>query len=110
MKAWLVRVKYEFCAEVVFAETRGKARVLAQSTDICEDAHFLDIEVHRMPNLDKYYKNGKWHFEWENPKDRLILVKEGGFICSDEAFEMEDCPTCSAKHYCDRYTDVEEEE
>lgn len=29
MKAWLVREKDEFCATVVFAETRGKARALA---------------------------------------------------------------------------------
>ena len=26
MKAWLVRVKDQYCATVVFAETRGKAK------------------------------------------------------------------------------------
>ena len=51
MKAWLVREKDEFCAEVVFAETRGKARSLALSTDCCEDANFTDIEVRRMPEV-----------------------------------------------------------
>lgn len=29
MKAWLAREKDEFCATVVFAETRGKAKALA---------------------------------------------------------------------------------
>ena len=29
MKAWVVKEKGEFCAEVVFAETRGKAKALA---------------------------------------------------------------------------------
>lgn len=29
MKAWIVREKDEFCATVVFAETRGKARAMA---------------------------------------------------------------------------------
>ena len=44
MKAWLVREKGTFCAEIVFAETRGKARALARRTDCCEDARFTDIE------------------------------------------------------------------
>lgn len=110
MKAWLVNVIGEFCHEVVFAETRGKAKSLALLTDTCEDAHFTEIEVRRLPGADKYYKKGKWHFEWEDPKDRLILVRDFNFICSDEAFEYEDCPNCSARHYCDRYTDVKESE
>lgn len=59
MKAWLVRQKDEFCATVVFAETRGKARALALLTDACEDADWLDIDVYRRPNLDKYYVDGK---------------------------------------------------
>ena len=44
MKAWLVREKDEFCATVVFAETRGKARSTALATDCCEDSCFCDIE------------------------------------------------------------------
>ena len=55
MKAWLVREKDEFAATVVFAETRGKARALAMSTEACEDANFTDIEVHRKSQMDKYY-------------------------------------------------------
>ena len=36
MKAWLVREKGEYCATVVFAETRGKAKVLAIQTEACD--------------------------------------------------------------------------
>lgn len=106
MKAWIVRKKNEFCAEVVFAETRGKARAIAMSTDCCECAEFIDIEVHRMPQADKYYKNGKWHLDWEYPQDRIVLVKDCYFVCSDDVFELEDCEFCSAKQYCDKYTDI----
>ena len=35
MKAWIVKEKDEFAATVVFAETRGKARMLAMLTDAC---------------------------------------------------------------------------
>ena len=104
-KAWLVREKDEFCATVVFAETRGKARVLAMHTDTCEDANFLDIEVHRKPQMDKYYTEGKREMDWDNPQDRIALVKDCGFWCGWDAFGFEDCETCSAKEHCDHYKD-----
>lgn len=105
MKAWLVRVKDEFCATVVFAETRGKARSLALATDCCEDARFCDIEASRMPQADKYYKEDKKELDWENQADRIVLVKECGFVCDYDYFDHEDCAVCPAKEYCDRYQD-----
>ena len=103
MKAWLVREKDEFCATVVFAETRGKAKVMAMHTETCEDADFLDIEVSRLPQMDKYYVEGKKEMDWFNSKDRIALVKDCNFRCSDEAFEIEDCEYCPAKEYCEYY-------
>lgn len=105
MKAWLVKEKGEFDAEIVFAETRGKARNLALSTDCCDDVNFTDIEVRRQPQADKYYKEGKWHLDWRNPQDRIALVKDCGFVCEYEHLEWEDCESCSAKEYCGRYKD-----
>lgn len=103
MKAWLVREKDEFCAEVVFAETRGQAKALAFHTDCCDGANFTDIEAHRIPQVDKYYKDGKWHLDWENTQDRIVLVKECGFGC--EYIDMALCEDCPAKQYCDSYQD-----
>ena len=105
MKAWLVREKDEFCATVVFAETRGKAKSMALNTECCEDADFCDIEVHREPQMDKYYIDGKTEMDWLNPKDRIALVKECGFICHRDYFEPEDCESCSAREHCDQYKD-----
>lgn len=102
MKAWLVRQKDEFCATVVFAETRGKARALALLTDACEDADWLDIDVYRRPNLDKYYVDGKREMDWFNKNDRIALVKDGGFVCDPDYWEMEDCEVCSARDYCEK--------
>ena len=53
MKAYLVKDKDELSATVVFAETAGKARALAMSTECCEDVDFCDIQVRRRPQLDK---------------------------------------------------------
>lgn len=110
MKAWLVREKDEFGATVVFAETRGKARALAMSTETCEDANFTDIEVRRKPQMDKYYKDGKKEMDWFNSKDRIALVKDCGFVCDRDYWEREDCDACPAKEYCDRYKDYMESE
>jgi hypothetical protein len=106
MKAWLVREKDEYCATVVFAETRGKARAMAQHTEACEDAPFCDIEVYRRPALDKYYVDGKKEMDWFNSKDRIALVKDGGFVCDPDYWDWEDCESCPAKEYCDKYQDM----
>ena len=106
MKAWRVREKDQFYVTVIFAETRGKARARALHTDCCEDATFCDIEVYREPNIDKYYTDGKFEMDWENPQDRIALVKECGFYCE----YMEDCENCSAKEFCEQYQDYLESE
>lgn len=109
MKAWLVRPKDEFYATVVFAETRGKARSIAMHTETCEDVDFTDIEVHRKPQIDKYYVDGKKEMDWFNSKDRIALVKDGGFVCSRDYWEFEDCDNCPATKYCDMYKDYQTE-
>ncbi len=49
MKAWHCRsvdCQTDY-ATIVFAETRGKAKVIAQSTGACEDTPFTEIECVR---------------------------------------------------------------
>lgn len=109
MKAWLVKIKDEIYATVVFAETRGKARSIAMSTDACQDADFCEIEVYRQKSMDKYHTKGKTEMDWCNANDRIALVKECGFFCDDDYFDINACEDCPAKDYCDRYTDYKED-
>ena len=102
MKAWFVQPKDEPYAGIVFAETRGQARSMALSLDGFEDEQFTDIEARRAPYADKYYKEGKCYLDWDNPVERIALVKDCNFVCD---LEWEDCESCSAKAYCDRYQD-----
>lgn len=106
MKAWLVNEIGEFCAAVVFAETRGKAKQLAKSTECCEDTAFLDIEAHRFPKADKFYTPGATQLYWDEPEDRITLVKELGFTCDYDALYAGDCAECSAKEYCSQYKEL----
>ena len=91
MKAWLIRENDTESCEVIFAETRGKAKSMALTTDTFSECDFCDLETRRVCNIDKYYTNGKRCMDWNNQQDRLALVKECGFSCSDECFgEFED--------------------
>lgn len=101
MKAWLVREKDEFVATIVFAETRGQAKVAAQWTDVCDGVDFVEIECRRMKEADKYYRPCKSELDWDNPEDRIAMVKDCGFICDWDARSVNECAQCSAKEFCD---------
>lgn len=107
MKAWLVKEKDAFCAAVVFAETRGKAKSRAMHTDACEDADFCDIEVRRLPHIDKYYKEGKTELDWLDNKDRIILFNECDFRC--EYVDLDWCYSCPVREDCEMFEDYIEE-
>lgn len=98
MKAWFAKETVNFRATVVFAETRDKAKSIALCTSCCKDANICDIEVRRVPQMDKYYVEGKTEMDWSDSKDRVALVKECGFCCRHPI--AEDCKGCSAKEFC----------
>lgn len=104
IKAWAVYDKYEpFFKMVVFAETRGKAKLLMYHLDMNYD--YCDIRAQRVPQIDKYWTEHKYEMDWENSQDRFALVKELGFCCGDDFFDPDDCKECSAKEICDQYKD-----
>lgn len=96
-----IREKDEFVATIVFAETRGQAKVAAQWTDVCDGVDFMEIECRRMKEADKYYRPGKSELDWENPEDRIAMVKDCGFTCDWDARSVSECAQCSAKEFCD---------
>lgn len=102
MKAYEINT-YEG-STIVFAETRGKARTVAMHTAIGEDVSFLELDLHRAPQFDNCYR-GYPEMRWDDPKDRLALVK-AGWSCLPE-FEC-DSKNCCAKDYCIRYESEEE--
>ena len=109
MKAFVCSQDYEPCSTVVFAETASKARYIAMTSGtLGDDLEFRDVTVRRVPELDHCY-DGRKEMDWCNPNDRLALVRDGGFYCSDDAFDADDCERCSGREYCDRYSEYLEE-
>lgn len=104
MKAYILHDKGENYTGVVFADTSGKAKALGLELELFECCHFTDIIARRAPLLDKYYTAGKYSLDWYDPADRVILVQNADFFCSDE-IKIEDCycESCTAKNFCSRY-------
>lgn len=103
MKAYMVQEKNDSrgFSTVVFAETPGKARQIAQTTDACEYLEFTDIRAIRVPELDSFYR-GWDEMNWNVDEDRIAMVKHAGFHCSYE-IDHPICEHCPAKEWCDRY-------
>lgn len=103
MKAYRISGMRGYCeySTIVFAESRGKAKATAITTDSFNDYDYTEISARRVPKLDKYYR-GKDEMDWDNDEDRIAMVKDGGFSCDPECWEEEDCERCPANQWCDR--------
>ena len=99
MKAWTVSdYKGEYGSEIVFAETRGKAKKLCYRTDNFDDVEWTELRARRFPQYDKYY-DGKQKVDfWFDDEHRVRLVRDFGWSCVDP-FEPY-CEDCPAKHWC----------
>ena len=98
---------YEFGLTTVFAETASKARYAASLNPEMEGNsrdEFLHYLVHRLPQGDRFYKQGKGGLDWDAPEERLVMVQELGWYCSDE-FTVDElgCETCIAREFCGRW-------
>lgn len=104
-KAYRVCEKDGDCATIVFAENATQAKLVAQVTDCCEDAKYIDIRVRRLPEADKLYR-GFPEIEWYNPEIRVALVRDFGWACFEPSWECDNCP---AKPYCHWHEERREE-
>lgn len=107
MKAWTAQNDWTGIGVVVFAETRGQARVLLLHSDEFDGFDYIEIPVYRASLFDECYR-GEWQMDWYNAEDRIALCK-AGWSCIDDAFDPEDCKLCPANKYCDRWEDYQEE-
>ena len=106
MKAWKVYDLHGYSEgmTVVFAPTRGKAKVVALSTDTLDDADFTCVGVSRFPEMDSHYR-GYAEMDWDNMEDRETLVQQG-WKCYEPEFE--DCLNCPCKDDCSGWEDWQE--
>ena len=109
IKAYRCQEEWMGYSTVIFAETAGKARYIALRSDaLGEDNEFKDIRVRRIPTLDGFYK-GRSEMDWDDPEDRLAMVREAGYMCDEDGFDPDECTKCSAQGYCSRWEMYQED-
>ena len=96
---------------IVFAETRGKAKVIAKRVykdNGADEVEYIDIGAYRCPEYDKYYKN-KDYMDWSDPETRLILVRDHDWrCCAYDLYQMDECEDCLAKPCCKEFKSYEQ--
>ena len=107
MKAYQVwdTMSVENCSTVVFAENGKEAKKIARSTEVCEDADYINIRVKRFPEMDKHYR-GHVEVDWYDMEDRQALVRLG-WMCLDTG---EECDTWPVREFCGHWEGEDEEE
>jgi hypothetical protein len=96
LKAFLAREKDGDFSTIVFAENRTQAKLVAMTSDCCEDAAYIDIRVNRFPKADQLYK-GHSEIDWYDQETRVALVRDFGWSCWETSWECDGCP---AKPFC----------
>ena len=108
MKAWEVTSSYnDGESYIVFAETAGKARSFVLGREGFEGLSFPYIKANRLESADKYYKEGKTHLSWQDPKDRIILARDYDWVCLEP--DLGECEACKAKKHCLFYQNYQDE-
>ncbi len=102
VKAWVIQDE-DNNSLVVFAETRGKAKTIALKDESFREYNFCELQARRFPIADSKY-DGREKMDWENPQDRMFLVKECDWSCLDWDDEHR-CKKCVAKEYCLAYNE-----
>lgn len=109
-KCYVVEDK-EGAKEIVFAESAGKAKSIAKDADQFYDSYAYgglwttELRAYRLPAGDSHYR-GRVFMDWYNRDDRIFMVKELNFACSEE-YDLE-CGDCPALGICRRTEEWEE--
>lgn len=99
-KAWMCANNYG-ATEIVFADTKRRAKSYLKFTDSFEDYRHIDIYPERVKVLDYLNHNEGYIMDWHKDEDRIALVKH---IYSGCLPDIEDeCESCCAKEWCRKF-------
>lgn len=105
-KAWICRDE-EWCrSEVVFADTRGKAKSYFKAMETFDYFEFCELRPRRLKKLDYLNHPDGYVMDWLKDEDRLPMVRDADFYCNE--IDRDDCKECCAKEWCSKYMEVEQ--
>lgn len=99
MKAWTVSdYNGDYATQIVYAETRGKAKALCFNDDNFGDVEWNELRVRRFKAYDQYYDGKSKPEFWLYDEHRVRLVKDFGWTCHEPLDNW--CVDCPAKKWC----------
>ena len=113
-KAWECYDEDNYYVEVVFADTRGKAKSYLKDMDAFDNMDtfawfdFCELRPSRAKSLDYLNYPDGYVMNWFKDEDRIAMVRHLGVKC-DDAYR-EDCEVCCAKEWCSKYEEYQEED
>ena len=99
-KAWSFYEEEESIIEVVFADTRGKARMYLKELDTFDNYRYIEISPRREKALDYLNHEDGYVMDWNKDEDRIPMVKEFNMHCSEIT---EECKECCVYEWCSKF-------
>ena len=100
-KAWGCCEEESGVVEVVFADTRGKAKSYFMALETFDAYRYCELRPYRQKKLDHLHRPNGYVMDWCKDEDRLPMVRDAGFSCID--VDREDCKECCARKWCEVY-------
>ena len=107
-KAWECCEEESGVCEVVFADTRGKAKSYFKDMETFDYYNFCKLRPYRVKKLDNLNHPDGYVMDWCKDEDRLPMVRDVDFSCVE--VDREECEGCCAKEWCSKYEELKEEE
>ena len=99
-KAWMCANNYG-ATEIVFADTKRRAKSYLKFTDSFADYRHIDIYPERAKVLDYLDHNEGYIMDWHKDEDRIALVKHIYSGCLPDI--KDECKSCCAKEWCRKF-------
>ena len=99
-KAWICANNYG-TDEIVFADTKRRAKSYLKFTDSFEDYRYNDIYPERVKALDYLDHEEGYVMDWNKDEDRIALVKHIYSGCLPDI--KDECKSCCAKEWCRKF-------
>ena len=107
-KAWCCCEEELGVVEVVFADTRGKAKSYFKNLETFDYYTYCELRPHRLKKLDYLNHPDGYVMDFYKDEDMIPMVRDAGFSCID--VDGNDCKECCANEWCSKYEELKEEE
>ena len=99
-KAWCCCEEELGVVEVVFADTRGKAKSYFKNLETFDDYRFCELRPHRLKKLDYLNHPDGYVMDFCKDEDMIPMVKEFNMHCSEIT---EECKECCVYEWCNKF-------